>query len=68
MKRTSGNLGGNKARGGVLTVISALMIGSAVLRIGLEAGRPLRARLRANPPPRLNQTRPVRGTGTYKPC
>ncbi len=49
MKRTSGNLGGNKARGGVLTVISALMIGSAVLRIGLEAGPALARTAQSEP-------------------
>ncbi|NVO56132.1 hypothetical protein HW561_10065 [Rhodobacteraceae bacterium B1Z28] len=38
MSSTPASKGRNRPRGGVLTVISLLMIGSAAIRVGLEAG------------------------------
>lgn len=50
MKRRTGSNQRNRPRGGVLTVISLLMIGSAVIRLGLEAG-PALAKTTAQDPP-----------------
>ncbi len=38
MIRSGPKMPGQRARGGVLTIISLLMIGSAIIRVGLEAG------------------------------
>ncbi|SDX29189.1 hypothetical protein SAMN05444358_104180 [Ruegeria halocynthiae] len=54
MTRTGANRPNRRPRGGVLTVISLLMIGSAIIRIGLEAGPALARGAEPTTPPQVD--------------